>query len=411
MGVQRSASLDTLPIEILAAVLTHVGDVERAGHAREVAPLALIAKRYVRVGRKRMLASVSLRSRRALRAFVAMLDIMPEADRAVGRLHVSATHEARQRVWDALGMYAELAHPRTQPLGNSVDEKQEFAELLEMAGRRLGCGVGEFELDIAPAQLRCVMDVARSLRAMTAGKIVRLHIDGRVAPHRQQDYVIEAHTFVVGLFSEAVSLSWQAPGSPNRAADLDVATAWPNLEVLAGEWDVTGMLIAIANQAPRLRRLIIGAARDVEALGSTTMRFAGQVRTLSVALAAMRVAFDSKHLVHFTALERLTIEQLHTFDGRHLPPTLVELRVGEMCMPPDDFATALAMATQANGLHQIVIDRARDGWARNRVPDAVKTVCDPRSIRVQGPLRVLRPPSGRKGFDTYRGDSDDDDLP
>ena len=126
MAKAAPTSLDALPIELVRVLFDHLGDVEQPHHARLVAPLSLVAKRYVGPARARMMASVTLVDRRGLRAFIAMLEAECAGGLAVGQLSVTTWQEPLARRWaaEAAAMWA-----------SSDDEEEDGAQVYQRSSR------------------------------------------------------------------------------------------------------------------------------------------------------------------------------------------------------------------------------------------------------------------------------------
>lgn len=409
MTMRQAVGLDSLPVETVRHIVELLGDPEQPDHARLVAPLSLVAKRYVSVARARMFASVTLFSRRGVRAFIASLHVEGESNPAVGRLSISTLYEGRARA-DAAEWAASWALNTPEEYGvkqaaaersrlYTADELEEFTGLVEVAAQAVGERVEQVEVEIHPNQLAYFTVAAKSLSDVTQGKVVRLFMLGDIAAERYGSYLVDASRAMIDLFGQAQSLHFDGPANPDPLSSVSIefgddgTVAFPRLDCLAGPWDESGMLLAIANEAPRLTRLTLGQSGDRTAfLGSLDPQawaFAPHVRHLSISSPLARTyGFKSHDLPAFVALESLALNRLDNFDGRHLPQSLIEIRVADARMSAADFVTALEAAPHDLALRRIVVDHGDEGW----IDDAggldaadVKALCARRAIELVGP--------------------------
>lgn len=387
---QQPTPLDTLPFELAIACLRGYGD-SRTADTQRYAPLTLLAKRYVAVGRALMTTRVLLRTRRDIRSFIAWIEMDPDATFAIERLSISATYESSDEAWRAAHATrgASAEQNRKDP---SDEEMTELAELVDTLAQLLGDRVSHFELAIYTTHLPHL--VGPSLRALTSGKSVRLTITGAVAPTPSSER--QYREAVARLFGEARTLEMQRVGGRGRPM-----LRWPEMtaatdtsfgaEHFIAVWDPRHLTCDMADQMPNLRRLTLTTPLDsaplVNYLPSPAPAFVTRVRHLKLDTLGRSNGFVSSDLAKFAALEILEVTNADVFEAADMPPSLVELHVVVMAVPAFAFAEQLK-SDRLGRLRRIsLVTACAPGWDDSRA-HLVEAECERRGIALSRGPRV-----------------------
>ena len=381
---EQPASFDALPFELAIACLRGYGD-SRTADTQRYAPLTLLAKRYVAVGRALMMTRVTLRTRRDLRSFIAWIGLDPEATFSIERLSISATYESSDEAWHAArGIHgASAEHERKEP---SIEEMTEVAGLLEKLAALLGDRVRYFELSIYTTHLPHLLGT--SLRALTAGKMARLSITGALALVRGSErHFCEAVARLAGEARTLEVLRLNGRGRPLlRPAEESTAAiaSMGGVEHFIAVWDPKHLTCMLADVMPNLRRLTLSTALDIHPLlihlPSPVPAFVKHIRYLSLDTLGRANGFVSGDLAHFIGLEVLNVTNVDVFEAADMPTSLVELHIVVMAVPAFAFAEQL-MSERLDRLKRIsiVTTCGFPGWADDR-GRRVRVACGKRGI-------------------------------
>ena len=386
----KLATFDDLPVELAIEIMRGFGDSKTADTQR-YAPIALLAKRYVRVGRALMMTRVRLRTRQSLRSFVEMLESDPSVVYDVERLSIVATHEARERMWQA----RRSEHADADGIGPDREELEEVAELVDRVAQLLEQRVATFELTIFLINLSRLR--GPSLRALTAGQTVRLIVSGNLSGAvggMWGEFVEQEGAIVARLVGGVRRLELSClTSNPHWTTAGEALPSFPGVEHFCAAWGAwaTDLTSALAEHMPRLAELTLNTALDAQnrpiLTPSSGLAFAAGVQRLNLDSLAHNMGFLSRDLVHFTSLKVLRVTGLDHLHGAALPASLVEMHLRVVGVPAADFAAAIE-APQLVSLRLVAIVTAlgAKGWYDDKgMVDArvVMAVCERRGITLR----------------------------